>query len=208
VCTIFELKLFLSDLTEFIYEIRIVNLLSFIAQGGLNCGVVKWVDPVWPDTLKNCLIKLWEMFHEQNLGRIQDKNAYENEIAKLKKEYDDLCSEYHKMVDDVTKMFDWQDGVGKVDYQKAMDAEKYEKKKEELEMEVKMEKLRLAKEQKCILSAQADIIQNTRKAMKEIKVDRDLLAQEKELEKVVADLLNAGHGSKEKLGQIKAILEA
>ena len=51
--------------------------------------------------------------------------------------------------------------------------------------------------QKCILQAQADIIHNTRKAMKEIKVHKDLLAQEKkELEKVVADLLNAGHGSK------------
>ena len=45
--------------------------------------------------------------------------------------------------------------------------------------------------------------------MKVIKVDRDLLAQEKtELEKVVADLLNVGHGSKEKLEEIKAILEA
>ena len=45
--------------------------------------------------------------------------------------------------------------------------------------------------------------------MKEIKVDRDLLAQEKtELEKVVADLLNASRGRKEKLEQINAILEA
>ena len=45
--------------------------------------------------------------------------------------------------------------------------------------------------------------------MKEIEVDRNLLAEEKkELEKVVADLLNAGHGSKEKLEQIKAILES
>ncbi|XP_044428528.1 uncharacterized protein [Triticum aestivum] len=178
-------------------------------QGGVNCGVVQWVDPAWPDVLKNCLIKLWEMFHEQNLGRIQDKHAYEDDVAKLKKDYDLLCTEYHKMVDDVSKMFDWQDGVGKIDYQKAMDAEKFEKQKEELELEMKMEKLRLAKEQRCILQAQADIIHNTRKAMKEIKVDRDLLAQEKtELEKVVADLLNAGHGSKEKLEKIKAILEA
>ncbi|XBH87177.1 hypothetical protein VPH35_074691 [Triticum aestivum] len=151
-----------------------------LLKGGVNCGVVQWVDPVWPDALKNCLIKLWEMFHEQNLGRIQDKHAYEDE-----------------------------DGVGKIDYQQAMDAEKYEKKKEELELEMKMDKLRLAKEQKCILQSQAEIIHNTRKATKEIKVDRDLLAQEKkELEKVVADLLNAGHGSKEKLEQIKAILEA
>nr|XP_020147901.1 uncharacterized protein LOC109733113 [Aegilops tauschii subsp. strangulata] len=167
-----------------------------VQKGGLNCGVVQWVDPAWPGVLKNCLIKMWEMFHEQNLGRIQDKHAYEDEVAKLKKDYDHLCTEYHKMVDDVSKMFDWQDGVGKIDYQKAMDAEIYEK-------------LRLAKEQKCILQAQADIIHNTRKAMKEIKVDMDLLAQEKkELEKVVADLLNAGHGSKEKLEKIKAILEA
>ena len=85
---------------------------------------------------------------------------------------------------------------------------KYEK-KEELELEMKMKKLKLTKEHKCILQAQADIIHNTRKAMKEIKVDRDLIAQEKtDLEKVVADLLNAGHGSKEKLEKIKAILEA
>jgi hypothetical protein len=79
----------------------------------VNYGVVKWVDPVHPDILKNCLLKLWEMFHEQNLGRIQDKNAYDAEVAKLMKEKDHLYDEYHKMVDDVTKMFDWQDGVAR-----------------------------------------------------------------------------------------------
>ncbi|KAE8802257.1 hypothetical protein D1007_22136 [Hordeum vulgare] len=89
---------------------------------------------------------LWEMFREQNLGKIQYKHAYEDEIAKLKNEYDHICTEYHKMVDDVSKMFDWQDGVGKVDYQKAMDVV-FDKKKEELEME----NLRLAIEQKCIM---------------------------------------------------------
>ncbi|XP_073352083.1 uncharacterized protein [Aegilops tauschii subsp. strangulata] len=118
-------------------------------HGGVNCGVVKLVDPVHPDILKNCLVKLWELFHEQNLGIIQDKNAYDAELAKLMKEKDHLCEEYHKMVDDVFKMFDWKDGAGKVDYQKAMDAEKFDKQKEELEME----KLRLAKEQRCILQA-------------------------------------------------------
>ncbi|XBJ10494.1 uncharacterized protein [Aegilops tauschii subsp. strangulata] len=69
-------------------------------QGGVNYGVVKWVDPVHPDILKNCLIKLWELFHEQNLGRIQDKNAYDAELAKLKKEKDHLCEEFPKMVDE------------------------------------------------------------------------------------------------------------
>ncbi|KAE8811498.1 putative polyprotein [Hordeum vulgare] len=106
-----------------------------------------------------------------NLGRIQDKYVYEEELAKLKKERDHTCTKYHKLVDDVSKMFDWHDGVGTVDYQRAMDAHKFEKKNEELEMEVKMEKLRLAKEQK-----HEDIIQNTRKAMKEIQVNKDLIA--------------------------------
>ncbi|KAI4990838.1 hypothetical protein ZWY2020_039209 [Hordeum vulgare] len=96
-------------------------------QGRVNCGVVQWVGPVW----------------------IQDKHAYDDEVAMLKKDRDHLCTEYHKMVDDVSKMFDWHDSIGKVDYQKATDAEKYEKKKEYLEME----KLRLAKEHKCTLKA-------------------------------------------------------
>ena len=42
-------------------------------------------------------------------------------------------------------------------------------------LEVQMEKLKLAKEQRCILHTKADIIQNTRKATKEIEVDNDLL---------------------------------
>jgi hypothetical protein len=139
------------------------------------------------------------MFHEQNSGRVTEKQAYDRELAKLKNENGHHCNQYQKLVDDVTKMFDWQDGIGKVDSQKAMDVEEFEKNKEELQMEVKMEKLSLAKEQRCILQSQADIIKNTRKAMHEIKVDRDLLAEEKELENVIADLLKAGHGSKEKL---------
>ncbi|KAE8772487.1 putative polyprotein [Hordeum vulgare] len=109
-----------------------------------------------------------EMFHEKNLGRIQDKQAYDDEVANLKKGHDHLYTEYHKMVHDVSKMFDWRDGVGKVDYHKAMDAERFENNNEELEMEMEMEmeKLRLAKEHKCILKAYAHIIQNTKKAMK------------------------------------------
>ncbi|KAE8786507.1 hypothetical protein D1007_39661 [Hordeum vulgare] len=86
---------------------------------------------------------------------------------------------------------------------------KKKKKKEEVEMDLKMEKLRLANDQICILKTHTYIIQNTRKAMHEIKVVMDQLAEEKkELEKVVADLLNARHGSKEKLDQIKAIPES
>ncbi|KAE8775728.1 putative chloride channel-like protein CLC-g [Hordeum vulgare] len=43
-----------------------------------------------------------------------------------------------------------------------------------------------------------------RKAMKEVQGDRDLLKEEmKKLEYLIADLLKAGHGSKDKLEKIK-----
>ncbi|XBI32154.1 hypothetical protein VPH35_055637 [Triticum aestivum] len=115
-----------------------------------------------------------------NCGRVVDKQKYEKHLAKLKTENDKLCIEYTKLVQDVSKMFDWQDGrVDHMDYQKAVDVEEFEKKKKEVEesakLEVQMEKLKLAKEQRCILQSQADIIKNTRKAMKEVEQERDLL---------------------------------
>ncbi|XBH58724.1 hypothetical protein VPH35_080111 [Triticum aestivum] len=59
------------------------------------------------------------------------------------------------------------------------------------------------------LMSQDDIIKNTRKAMKDVEVDRDVLKKEKaKLELVVAELLKDGYGCKEKLKQIKAILES
>ncbi|XBI84561.1 hypothetical protein VPH35_092847 [Triticum aestivum] len=119
------------------------------------------------------------MFHEQNCGRVVDKQKYEKHLAKLKTENDKLCIEYTKLVQDVSKMFDWQDGrVDHMNYQKAVDEEEFEKKKEVEEsgkLEVQMEKLKLAKEHRCILQSQADIIKNTRKAMKEVEHERDLL---------------------------------
>ncbi|KAI4972478.1 hypothetical protein ZWY2020_003403 [Hordeum vulgare] len=75
-------------------------------------------------------------------------------------------------------------------------------------MELKREKMRLANEQWCILSSQADIIRNTRKAMMKVKEDRDVHQKEKKnLESVIAELLKGGHGSKEKFQKIKSILE-
>ncbi|KAI4975060.1 hypothetical protein ZWY2020_048667 [Hordeum vulgare] len=79
---------------------------------------------------------------------------------------------------------------------------------EDARIEISMEKLKLAKEQMCIPQSQADIIQNMRKAMKEVQVDRYLLKEEKKkLEYLIVDLLKAGHGSKDKLERIKEIVD-
>ncbi|KAE8783286.1 hypothetical protein D1007_43274 [Hordeum vulgare] len=33
-------------------------------QDSDNCGFVQWVDPEWPPTLHNALLKLWEMYED------------------------------------------------------------------------------------------------------------------------------------------------
>ena len=33
---------------------------------------------------KRCLLRIWDMYHEQNLGRVKDKQAHEKEVGKLK----------------------------------------------------------------------------------------------------------------------------
>ncbi|KAM3411664.1 hypothetical protein ACQJBY_003374 [Aegilops geniculata] len=148
----------------------------------------------------------------QNLGRVKDKQAHEKEVGKLKKEIEFLSNNYIQLVEDVSKLFDYQDGKMShdMDYTSQAINELNEKKKQledQANIELSMEKLKLAKEQRCILQSQADIIQNMRKAMKEVEGDRDLLKQEKKkLEYLIADLLNARHASKDKLERIKAIM--
>nr|XP_020197345.1 uncharacterized protein LOC109783153 [Aegilops tauschii subsp. strangulata] len=187
---------------------------SDLLLGGIDCEVIQWVDGPWLVILQRCPTKLWEMFHDQNCGRVMDRQAYGKTIDKLEKQNKFLANQFSDMVEEVGQLFDWQDGkVQHMEHENATKhAEDVKTKLAELEeqckMELKMEKLRLAKEQRCILSSQVDIIRNTRKAMKEVKEDRDLLREEKKnLESVIAEFLKGGHGSKEKLQKIKSILE-
>ncbi|KAE8800629.1 hypothetical protein D1007_23872 [Hordeum vulgare] len=191
-------------------DICMVSMDQQLLDEGVNCGVVQWVDAPWPDILQRCLARLWEMYQEQNFGRVKDQQAHDKEVVKLKKEIDFLSNSYSQLVEDVSKLFDYQDG--KMSHDMDYTSEAINKKKKELEdqarIEISMEKLKLAKEQRCILQSQADIIQNMRKAMKEVQVDRDLLKEEKKkLEYLIADLLKAGHCTKEKMERIKAIVD-
>jgi hypothetical protein len=34
------------------------------------CGIVEWIDPEWPDPLKKCLVKLWELYKSKILGEL------------------------------------------------------------------------------------------------------------------------------------------
>ncbi|KAI4970555.1 hypothetical protein ZWY2020_001469 [Hordeum vulgare] len=142
--------------------------------------------------------------------QVKDEQAHEKEVGKLKKEIDFLSNSYSQLVEDVSKLSDYQDG--KMSHDMDYTSQAINKKKKELEdqarIEISMEKLKLAKEQRCILQSQADIIQNMRKSMKEVRVDRDLLKKDKKkLEYLIGDLLKVGHCSKDKLERIKAIVD-
>ncbi|XBH90688.1 hypothetical protein VPH35_082286 [Triticum aestivum] len=185
---------------------------KMVAFEGVNCGVVEWVDGPWPEILQRCLTRIWDMYHEQNLGKVKDKQAHEKEVAKLQKEIDFLSNNYSQLVEDVSKLFDYQDGKMSHDMDYTSQAindlnAKKKQREDQAKIEISMEKMKLAKEQRCILQSQEDIIQNMRKAMKEVEGDRDLLKKEKKkLEYLIADLVNAGHASKDKLERIKAIM--
>ncbi|KAI4988795.1 hypothetical protein ZWY2020_036112 [Hordeum vulgare] len=123
------------------------------ATDGVSCGVLEWVDAPWPVILQRCLTKMWDMYHEENLGRVQDKEAYGIEVAKLNKELDSLGNQYSELVDDVSKLFDYQDGQkshGMENTSQAINELKEKKQylEEQAKIEVQMKKLKLKKEQR------------------------------------------------------------
>lgn len=147
--------------------------------------MIEWVDASWLVILQRCLTKWWEMFHDQNCGRVMDRQVYDKKSSQTERQNEFLAKQFNDMVEEVGKLFDWQDGkVQHMEHENATKhAEDVKTKLAELEeqckMELKMEKMRLAKEQRCILTSQADIIRDTRNVMKEVKKDRDVLQEEK-----------------------------
>ncbi|KAI5000464.1 hypothetical protein ZWY2020_005053 [Hordeum vulgare] len=57
---------------------------------GIDCGVAEWVDAPWPSILQRCLVKLWEMFHEENCGKVMDHEKHKKEMDKTNKQLDKL----------------------------------------------------------------------------------------------------------------------
>nr|XP_020172828.1 uncharacterized protein LOC109758388 [Aegilops tauschii subsp. strangulata] len=43
---------------------------------GQDCGFLGWVDPKWPPTMQNALLKLWEMFEDSRTARRKDNLVF------------------------------------------------------------------------------------------------------------------------------------
>jgi hypothetical protein len=71
------------------------------------CGTTEWIDPVWPDALKKCLVKLWKLYESESNGRIRDACDAADEYYKLshdKKELkeinNNMAEELHQTMND------------------------------------------------------------------------------------------------------------
>ena len=75
-----------------------------ILQEGQNCGSVQWVDPEWPPTIQNALLKLWEMYQDSRSDRRKDNLESSLTIHNLTEEKNKLEANYDKLVEDVHEL--------------------------------------------------------------------------------------------------------
>ncbi|XBJ20802.1 hypothetical protein VPH35_011566 [Triticum aestivum] len=75
----------------------------------VNCGFLSWVDPEWPPTMQNALLKLWEMFEDSRTARRKDNLESSLTIHHLKEEKRNLDANYDKLVEDVHQLLNAQE---------------------------------------------------------------------------------------------------
>ena len=80
-----------------------------ILQEAVNCGFLAWVDPEWPPTMQNALLKLWEMFEDSRTARRKDNLESSLTIHHLKEEKRNLDANYDKLVEDVHQLLNAQE---------------------------------------------------------------------------------------------------
>ncbi|XP_020193773.1 uncharacterized protein [Aegilops tauschii subsp. strangulata] len=164
-------------------------------QEGRDCGLVKWIDPAWPNTLENALHKLWLMYEDNKRQRAEDTLMNSFEVHNLTQEKKKLQASYEKLVEDVNALVDAQ--------QRRVEIEKTDADTKKLE-----EKYEMVKN---LVAAQASVIRNMKLKLAEER--KNLQIQIDELQKSVEESNVKLHESNVKLQEsnlklhgIKAIL--
>nr|XP_045086339.1 uncharacterized protein LOC123494506 [Aegilops tauschii subsp. strangulata] len=55
-----------------------------LIEEGPNCGFVGWVDPEWPPTMHNALLKLWEMFEDSRSAKRKEDRVLDFSYVQAK----------------------------------------------------------------------------------------------------------------------------
>ncbi|KAE8809758.1 hypothetical protein D1007_13652 [Hordeum vulgare] len=69
-----------------------------------NCGFLGWVDPEWPTTMQNALLKLWKMLEDNKSARRDDNLESSLKIHQPTEEKRNLDANYDKLVEDVNEL--------------------------------------------------------------------------------------------------------
>ncbi|XBI15561.1 hypothetical protein VPH35_057954 [Triticum aestivum] len=161
-----------------------ISLPSYESEpyGGYSCGLVEWVDPEWPEPLKNALRKLWGMYEQS-----QEQIKVKEDVIALLEEEKRLMQAKQKSVQ--------ESGADQV----APDANEIKTDLEKENMSLKGDVELLKK----IQATQAELISRWRK---DAHVD-EVNQQKERLEFAISDLLKDGEANKSKLKRIKAICD-
>ncbi|CAM0951882.1 unnamed protein product [Alopecurus aequalis] len=162
-----------------------------------NCGVVDWIDGEWPDTLQNCLAKLWAMYEESENSLISAKYEHSVVVKNLGKEKEKVEEKYSTLICDMNKLMDNTDMRVRVEnFKKIMegnDKQKFEISEyarqlvEEELKEVKLQNENLLAELQLVTNLhncdkeQIKMMQKEERALEEVKKQRQHLLQEIEL---------------------------
>ncbi|KAM0831180.1 hypothetical protein ACQ4PT_065731 [Festuca glaucescens] len=180
-----------TDTSRKFYMCQIQNL-------AMNCGFNSWLDPEWPETLKNALATLSEKYHCINSLRIDERIENATLVKEITDEKIKIYKKYSSLVGDANKfMDDTEIKIQKDNYANIMGNE--EDQKGEVEA-LKDEVANLKQAQK----TQAMIMRNC-----EVKLgdEREYLKKEnkklkKKLEYKIQYLINTGQDNMDKLMRI------
>jgi hypothetical protein len=175
-----------------------------------NCGFMTWLDPEWPQPLKNALAKLWTMYNDTSSARLDEMIEHGKVIKQVAEEKRKVDQKYASLMDDVQKFMDRTErDVMEKNYAKYND----EKRKSINEEKLQAVNVGLEEEVKK-LKAELAILQDSKKHDEEMVVlrrknlekEKEILKEEKKkLEYTLHDLFQQFGANKEKLKMIKQI---
>ncbi|XBH86533.1 hypothetical protein VPH35_074170 [Triticum aestivum] len=169
---------------------------------GDNCGLVQWIDPQWPEPMKNALRKLWDMYEQSS----KENESKENLIVKLGEEKRLIQEKHHNHIKETSNFFATvHKNVMKENYQKIMQDGDVES----VVVEAQEERARLEKENMELKTAlqvikQSKLVSNWKNVVAEQGMEQ-LKKEKKRLEYIIADLLKAGEENKMKIRKISEI---
>ncbi|CAM0946242.1 unnamed protein product [Alopecurus aequalis] len=177
-----------------------------------NCGFVSWVDGEWPETAQHALGRLWSLLYDSKSERVVEKCDHVQLIHDLALEKHILEKKYSSLVEDVNKYCsDTHRRVMQENYAKIMKEGSKSEVKVGLEKEMDLLKKKIEAQEKVIgeleqiQRSQADVMKGKQDNFDAEK--KALKEENKKLEYMIFEMVNASQALKEKLKKIREICD-